>query len=69
MRDAAIQVCGWALRYARRYTSKSYAREWAVNRADSLAVDLGGAGLIVLRSVGLLANVVTLFARPALRLA
>ena len=65
MRDAAVQDCGWALRYAGRSTSKSYAREWAVNRADSLA----GAGLTVLQSVGLLANVVTSFTWPALQLA
>ena len=69
MLDAAVQDCGWALSYARRSTCKSYARKWAVNRADSLAVDLGDAGLTVLRSLGLLANVVTSFTWPALRLA
>ena len=65
MRDAAVQDCGWALRYAGRSTSKSYARKWAVNRADSLAVELGDAGSAVLRSLGLLANVVTSFTWPA----
>ena len=69
MRDAAMQDCGWALRYARRCTSKSYASELAVNLADSLAVGPADAGLTVLRSLGLLANVVTSFTWPDLRMA